>query len=89
MMQESADKQIKLVKSEAINASPFPAHGEEENGDILKRKGEIEGEEGRRELLDEVCLIGELISMPKAVKEAFPELFHVVVGNLLGNRRKP
>lgn len=48
----------------------------------MDREGEGKGGEERREVLDQLSLNGEFIGVPDAIKEAFPELLHVVIGNL-------
>lgn len=71
-----------------INAGPFAAHSKQENGEVVERQRKVEGEEKRRERINEVRLNKGFIGVPNAVEEAFPELFEVFIGDFrLG--RKP
>lgn len=48
----------------------------------MDRKREVEAEEEGGEAVDELGLRRELVGVPHAVEEAFPELLHVVVVDL-------
>lgn len=88
MEQEPPNQEVKLVQPKMINTWPLPAHGEQEDREVVQSEREMEVRQERRETFNKVSLDGSLVGVPYAVEEALPELLHVCVGNLV-LRRKP
>lgn len=64
-----------------VDAGPLPAHGEKKVGEIGQRKWVREGGKEGGQTPDKLGLVLDLVAVPHAVEEGFPELFVVIVGN--------
>lgn len=77
-MQEFPNQEVEFVQPENVNAGPFSAHGDQEDGQVMEGELDIKGRNQGRELVNEMGLCIELVGVPDAVEEALPELLHEI-----------